>query len=268
MIKESQDNPVDVTRFRVHTFGGFELQDARATAATNGPATGRPMELLKALVAAGGERVKLHFLADQLWPRYDSDYAHRSLTTTLHRLRKLLTVHGALLVRGGELSLDRRCFWCDTWAFDSARARAMAAAQAAGDTHNLVAIGHELLTLYRGPLLATDNEAPWSAAPREQRRQQFLRVLTTLGNALDRQSRPEAAAELYCQALEAEPHSEPLYRRLMLALQRSGRGAEAIEVFHTCRTLLRSQLLSAPSAATIDLYRTLVPLARATVSET
>ena len=42
----------------------------------------------------------------------------KSLTTTLHRLRKLLGVDGAITLRHGRLSLDRTLWWVDVWALD------------------------------------------------------------------------------------------------------------------------------------------------------
>ena len=51
--------------------------------------------------------------ADAMWPRIDSDYAQRSLTTTLHRLRKLLGDDSAITLQSGMLSLDASRFWLD-----------------------------------------------------------------------------------------------------------------------------------------------------------
>ena len=57
-------------------------------------------------------------LADALWPHVDADYAHKSFTATLHRLRRILGEDDALRLRDGRLSLNPALFWLDSWALD------------------------------------------------------------------------------------------------------------------------------------------------------
>jgi hypothetical protein len=109
-------------RYRVFTLGGFRiLRGGEAVEfAPKGP--GRPVELLKVLVSLGGQNVRAEQLADALWPHADADYAHRSFTATLHRLRRLLGSDEVLLLREGRLSLNASLVWVDTWALDQALA--------------------------------------------------------------------------------------------------------------------------------------------------
>ncbi len=76
----------------------------------------KPVELLKALVAFGAVDVKERELGADLWPRIDADCAHRSLTTTLHRLRKVLAHDHVIGLKHGRLGLDPSCCWLDTHA--------------------------------------------------------------------------------------------------------------------------------------------------------
>ena len=70
--------------FRVKVLGGFELlHDGEPVGAGTGKAQRRPIELLKVLVAYGGERVNEAHVIEAMWPRIDGDSAHRSLTSTL-----------------------------------------------------------------------------------------------------------------------------------------------------------------------------------------
>ena len=216
------------------------------------------MELLKALVAFGGRDVSLEQLADALWPRIDSDYAHRSLTTTLHRLRKILGDDAALIVSDGALSLNRHLFWIDCWAFDQQTAACMSLISAGADPEAIGTAAQRALAYYRGPLLAADLDAPWAVAPREQRRNQLLRVVTGCAQALEKEGAIERSLELYRHALECEPHAEALHRRLMIGLKEAGRRAEAIEAYHACKATLQAHLGVMPSPATMDIYQSLM----------
>src|SRR5262249_56562413 len=82
--------------------------------------------------------------------------------TTLHRLREWLGDDAAVIVEGGEVALNRRLVWLDTWAFDQAVRNAQTlfgAADLGGRRNEFVAAVDEALTLYRGPLLGTDVDA-------------------------------------------------------------------------------------------------------------
>jgi len=249
-------------RWRIRAFGAFHVESTVPEAAKGGKRAVRPMELLAALVAFGGEHVKIERLADALWPHVDSDYAHRSFNTTLHRLRGWLGDDGAVLVQGGEVALDRRAVWLDTWAFEQG-AKAVQALCAEPDlsprkTEVLEGLERSL-ALYRGPLLASESDASWAVAPREHYRAALLRLVNVVAQAAEKAGWAEDAIDCYRRGLEAEPMSDGLNRRLMVALKQADRGAEAIEVFHRYRTTLRAEQKSEPSAATLDVYRTLVP---------
>ncbi len=245
-------------RFRIEAFGSFHFTSNGSGPANGGKRAGRPLELLKALVAFGGERVRPERLADALWPHVDSDYSLRSLNTTLHRLRKILGEESAILVQSGELALNRRLFWLDTRAFDQACENALALATdvALPDqvaklvTATRLALGH-----YRGPLLADDRDVAWALAPRETYRAQLLRLLTTVGQFLEKQHHAEDALGLYRHGVERDPLAEGINRRLMLALKQVGRANEAIEAYQRYRSIVKAELDCEPTAATQELYR-------------
>jgi LuxR family transcriptional regulator, maltose regulon positive regulatory protein len=249
-------------RWRIRAFGAFHVESGTSDTAKGGKRAVRPLELLAALVAFGGEHVKIERLADALWPHVDSDYAHRSLNTTLHRLRAALGDDTAVLVRGGEVALDRRSVWLDTWAFEQG-ARTLHTLCAAEDLESckveLLEVFDRTLAVYRGPLLASEIGNSWAVAPRERYRTTLLRIVTTFAQAAEKAGWREEAIECYRRALECEPQSDGLCRRLMVALKQSARGAEAIEVFHRFQATLRAEQQSEPSAATREVYRTLQP---------
>jgi LuxR family maltose regulon positive regulatory protein len=231
-------------RYRLTLFGRFDLRISEKEAPTAAKAAGRPVDLLQVLAAFGGERVKLERIADALWPHVDSDYALRSLNTTLHRLRKLLDDDSAVLLQAGELSLNRRYFWLDTWAFEQSADEAAALTKERTDVTyhtELLRLTKQALTHYRAPLLADLGDEAWAVAPRKRYSFRLDRLLSSTVSALQGAGERDAAIELDRLALESEPLSEAITRRLMQSLKDAGRSAEAEEVHRRLRSLLQPE---------------------------
>jgi ATP/maltotriose-dependent transcriptional regulator MalT/DNA-binding SARP family transcriptional activator len=246
-------------RWRIRALGPLRVENAAAETVKGGKAV-KPLELLSALTAFGGEHVRIERLADALWPHVDSDYSHRSFNTTLHRLREWLGDDAAVLVEGGEVSLNRRLVWLDTWAFEQAAKRVQALCTTADlGTHReqFLAALDTALTLYRGPLLGPDAEAGWAAAGRERYRTVLVRLVTDAAQAAEKVAWLAEMVDLCRRAFECEPLSDPLCRRLMTVLDRVGQAPEACEVYSSFRTTLRAAGQGEPSAATQELHRKL-----------
>lgn len=182
-------------QFRVHTLGGFRLlRHGEPLMAGGAKAQRRPLDLLKVLVAHGAERVAEELITDALWPRIDGDSAHRSFTSTLHRLRKLLGDERALLLHEGKLTLDARHCWVDVWALERLCTEIDAAVQggrvAPAEAERL---GARLLELNRGPFLANEADETWSLRPRERLRARVVRALGQLGAYWDAAGQPQRA---------------------------------------------------------------------------
>jgi LuxR family transcriptional regulator, maltose regulon positive regulatory protein len=244
-------------RWRIRALGPLRVESATAESVRGGKAV-RPLELLAALVALGGEHVRIERLADALWPRVDSDYSHRSFNTTLHRLREWLGGDAAVLVEGGEVALNRRLVWLDTWAFEQA-AKSLQALCGAADLESrkseFFTGVEQVLSLYRGPLLGPDVSASWAAAGRERYRALLVRLASVAAQAAQKLSWLDETVEVCRRAFECEPLSDGLCRRLMSALAQVDRSAEAVEVFLAFRTTLRALQHCEPAAATLDLYK-------------
>jgi len=198
--------------YRAHALGGFRLlRHGEPLLAGSGKAQRRPLELLKVLIALGGERVAEELITDAMWPRIDGDSAHRSFTSTLHRLRKLLGEDRALVLHEGKLSLDARYFWVDAWALErllgelEEALRPGRAPLAPGDAERL---GARLLELYRGPFLAGEAEEAWSLRPREKWRARFARALADLGRYWEAAGQPARAREYRERGEEAAALSD------------------------------------------------------------
>ena len=86
--------PIDVKEWpwstRVFTMGGLNIENSNNERLEDGKGQGRPLLLLKVLIALGAHNVNAKKIAEILWPHVDSDYGNKSLTINLHRLRKIL----------------------------------------------------------------------------------------------------------------------------------------------------------------------------------
>ena len=243
--------------FRVRALGRFELLRGAAPVEFAGKGPGRPMELLKVLLALGGQDVRADQIADALWPHVDADYAHKSFTATLHRLRRLLGEDDTVLLRDSRLSLNAALVWVDGWALEQVCAaidEALRAPAGAVPDAELRALADEALALYRGPFLPDESEQPAYIACREQVRMRLLRCLARVARRWEDARQPEAAADCYLRCIEADPLFEAPYRNLMLSYQRAGDQVEARATYERLRTLLAARLKTAPSPETQAVY--------------
>ena len=246
--------------FQVTTLGGFTLLRDSAPVEFSSKGPGRPMELLKVLVALGGQNVRSDQLADALWPRVDADYAHKSFTTTLHRLRRIFDDDEALTLRETRLSLEPKLVWVDSSALDQLlteldgvlrepRARAEPV---------LRALIEEALALYRGPFLPDESEQPSYIACREQIRAKLLRCVTRVARWWEDNGVPDAAVDCYQRCIDADGLFEAFYRNLMQCYQRRGERSEALATYERLRTMLATRLKSMPSQETQAVYTALL----------
>jgi DNA-binding SARP family transcriptional activator len=222
-----------------------------------GKAQQRPLDLLKLVVALGGDNVDISQLMAALWPDADGASAKASFDMALLRLRKLLEVDNAVVLAAGKLSLARSLAWTDVWAFETALEAAQQSIEADVASLATAGVARRLLDAYSGPLLGAD-ENPWIAKPRDALRAQFVRALVRLGDRLEGQGDWEHAIELYRRGLEADNLAESFYRGLMRALAAIGDHAEALNAFRRCRELLSIVLGIKPSAETDHLHREIV----------
>jgi DNA-binding SARP family transcriptional activator len=246
--------------FCIRTFGGFGMLRGAAPVEFGGKGPGRPLELLKVLIAMGGRNVRADQLADALWPHAEADFAHQSFTAALHRLRRLFEDDEALALRDGRLSLNPARVWLDGWALEQAlteldEALRLPGAERAGSV--LEALAAEALSLYCGAFLPDESEQPSYLAYREQVRARLLRSLARLARHHEEQGRRDAAVECYQRLIEADDLFEAPYRYLMQCLQRGGDAGEARNAYERLRTVLSTKRKMLPSAETQALYASL-----------
>jgi LuxR family maltose regulon positive regulatory protein len=241
---------------KIVTFGGFELLKAGQPLGFGRKTPKKPLELLRAMIAMGGADVPEVTLIDTLWPDSDGDTGRSALSTTLGRLRHIIG-EACVTVADGRVSLDRRRWWTDVWAFEDLTSRA-AAADKAGDTHQLLQLADDALALYRGDFLAADMEAVWAFVTRERLRVRLLTLVDSVGRQLNCRGQWHEAVQWYQRGLEIDPLAEAYYQGLMRGYQQPGYHAEAVQTYHRCRQRLLLSLGIDPSPTTETLYRQLI----------
>lgn len=245
----------------VHALGSFRLLKNGVALTFSGKAQRRPLEMLQVVIARGGRDVSEERVTEALWPRIDGDSAHRSFTTTLHRLRKLLGEDRAIVLSEGKLALDGRYVWTDCWALEQVTARVdqlLRGPRERVEPDKLAALADRLLALYAGPFLGNEREEPWSLAMRERLRARFVRCVGEIARYWQNAGQPERAAGLLERALEADNLAESLYRHLMLCHAQAQRRAEAIETYNRCRKTFAAVLKVEPSPETTAIYEKLL----------
>ncbi len=261
----SEEPPVLVRewpwRYRISSFGDFEILKDDKPLGVFARVQQKPLELLKGLVGMGGDNVRESALAEALWPRIDADYAHRSLTTNLHRLRKLLGEDRAILLKHGRLSLNPELCWLDLRAFDAVGQRIESLTRRPSSPvgiDELCAQADALLDLYRGPFMHSEADKPIYVSLRERVRNRFLRAIGDLGRVLETAKAWDQALDIYQRSLEADQLAESLYRRLMVCYRELGRQTEAVEVYDACKRTFRAELEVDPSPETTAIYENLL----------
>ncbi|MFJ5992217.1 BTAD domain-containing putative transcriptional regulator [Lentzea sp. NPDC092896] len=214
--------------------------------------------VLAALSLNAGQVVPTYQLVDELWEDEPPASATRTVQTYVYHLRKLLSLgdgqdgdlsRSALLTRTGgyELRLGSGA------ALDIIRFETLVGtARTEFDHERFAEAAHSLraaLDLWRGPAFAGVEMGPMlsSVAVRlGQSRKSAVELRVDTDLRLGRHH--QLIDELY-GLTRHEPTHEAFSAKLMLALHRSGRRAEALEVFHRLRAQLDQEFGVAPSAS-------------------
>jgi pentatricopeptide repeat protein len=242
---------------RIHLLGRFTVLVDDAPLAFAGKGPKKPLELLKALIAAGGSMVDVGWLAEQLWP--DADIARNVFNVTHARLRKLLPVENAVSLDEGKLSINATLVWTDVGAFERLAEQSTRKLRQNPLPADMSRFSEALLSLYGGELLNGEMDAPWLVAARERVRNKFLRTLKLLGNYWEGQEAWGQALNLYERGLEIDTVAEDLYQSLIRCYVRAEQPAEALRVYHRCRRMLSLVLGIEPSTETERLLRDIHP---------
>jgi hypothetical protein len=185
----------------VRAFGGLEIRIDSQLCQPDRKAQHRVLDLLRLLVAEGGQDVRAERIADTLWPDSEGDAAMTNVRGTVKRLRDLLGHPDTVRVFDGKIGLNPRLVWTDVRALrelvDTLDAQPGGAA--VDDDGPTLAFD-----LYRAPLLESEHGDALDSARARQRRQ-FARVVSVLVRRARDRGQEARAADLLERALLRDP---------------------------------------------------------------
>ncbi|GAA0636257.1 hypothetical protein GCM10010174_67390 [Kutzneria viridogrisea] len=203
--------------------------------------------VLMLLLSRSGSFVRSGELLDGLWGDRAPATGEAVIRTYISRIRRLLSEHGlgwAIRSQSGGYMLDPSLFELDATEFtrlvETARQE-----RAGGGVPAAARYLREALDLWTGTALAG---VPGEAAERERARLERLKLIATqelLQLRLELGEHAEVVAEVPL-LLQLNRLEEPLYEIYLLALYRSGRRAEALQVYRMVYDLLGKELGVSP----------------------
>jgi predicted ATPase len=214
--------------------GPLEVRSERGVVGLEGL---KPRAVLAVLLLHANEPVSAERLALALWGPEAPAGAVKTVQVHVSRLRKALGDPEAVITTSAGYRLRVRPGELDAERFARGAAQGRRALEA-GDPERAGVVLREALGLWRGPALAELAFEPFAPAEIARLEEQRLVALEARVEAdLARGSHRALVSEL--KQLQAEhPTREQLAVQLMLALYRSGRQAEALEVFRDARVSL------------------------------
>ncbi|BCS55032.1 BTAD domain-containing putative transcriptional regulator [Geobacter sp. SVR] len=258
---ESRDWPWPL---RIHTLGRFEIVRHGERLVFSGKKQEKPLSLLKALIVHGGREVPADWLCEALWPSAMGDAAYSSLKMALSRLRRLLGDDHLVEMREGKLSLNRSMCWVDAWAVTGSAGRIDARLRREEDgitaarDNSLAGLVDEMIRMYAGEFLSGEKTEYWEINFRSRLQYAFLGAMKAFCAGLERAQCWDTALTYYRRAHEADPLAEEIYQRLMVCHNRLGQKAEAVGIYHLCRTTLQAALGITPSSQTRKIYHSFI----------
>lgn len=248
-----------MTPLRIVLFGGFQLHHPAAPAEVKITAT--LQSLLAYLLLYRHRAHPRDVVMELFWGDRDEAHARACLNTSLWRLRQLLEPRGAvekgsylLTNHVGDIGFNARGdYWLDVADFETAVApllRRPADALSDADAQQL----EDGLRLYRGELLEglyTD----WALRERERYREMRLTALYHLLIHYRQRRRHDDALRCGHLLLHDDPLREHVHRDLIQLYADSGRPAQAVQQYQTCRLALRAEMGIEPMPETRALYQ-------------
>ncbi len=238
---------------KVYTLGRFEIELDGKPLEEGRKSHHRILDVLKVIICLGGNNVPAYRIADALWPEKEGDAAQSALDMGIHRLRKLLGHRGAVEVKHGEVSINRKRCWVDAFSFLE-----RASCDVDGKGKGIVTKVSEmenLLSLYGGELLPAHADSLWVIPMRKKLKDFYLTALERLGNARETSEEWTHALVCYSSGVEGNPLAEEHVRGLMRSFAALGRRVEAVSAYRKFEDDLKNNIGINPSSDTKALFK-------------
>src|SRR5215216_5381410 len=213
---------------------------------------GRQRQLLAVLLLHANEFVASDRLIDRLWGERRPETAAKALQGYISQLRKTLGSE-VLLTRPGGYVLQVAPGELDAQRFEQLVEQARDA-----EPRDAAETLRDALGLWRGPALADFAYDDFARSEIERLEERRLAVLEQRIDADLALGRHTALVGELAALVAQEPLSERPRAQLMLALYRSGRQAEALEVYQQARRTFREDLGLEPSEEMQQLQRAIL----------
>ncbi|MEM7404887.1 MAG: BTAD domain-containing putative transcriptional regulator [Pseudomonadota bacterium] len=232
----------------VYVLGEFRLVRDGQSVGFGRKAPRRALQLLHAIIAAGGRNVAFSRLTLLLWPDLDGDAATRALRTALYRLRKIVG-EGALETSEDGVSINQRSCWVDALAFE----QLTRGGHPGGPLDRPESRAREALTLYKGHFLA-DVDTSWAVELRERLWMRATRIVEQIARQHLGDRQWNEAMSWYQYAVDIDPTAEGFYQGIMRAQLAAGQYGDAVNTFRTLSRVLTQALNTQPSSVSRALY--------------
>ncbi|MDX1811124.1 MAG: BTAD domain-containing putative transcriptional regulator [Gammaproteobacteria bacterium] len=206
--------------------------------------------LLKAIIAFGGQEISNDRLAHAVWPDLEGDAAINTLTTTLHRLRKLLGAD-TIIVHNGCVTLNKQLVWVDVWHI----LKLLSQIKNRDINSNSIEMMSGALKIYQQAFLKDDEDLPWTNSLRYQIQYKLIHAALKIGDYYEKQQLFDNAKELYYELLNREDSSEEIYQGIMRCSLQQKQASEGMQAYNQCRKILNNKLRVTPSKTT-EILRT------------
>ncbi len=200
-------------KIKLFTLGRFSLLIDDKPVQFPKKAQGRPLDLLYVLIAFGGRNISREKIADCLWPDALGDAAISSLSTTLQRLRKLLTIPEAIIVQHGTITLNPRFCWVDIWTFE--RLISAAATLTTNQSEKQLFFLQKAVALYHGLFLQEQGNEYWLQQTRERLHLNFSQISIQIADRLVQKQNYIHAIGFLEKAIAIDPVNITRYQQLM-----------------------------------------------------
>jgi DNA-binding SARP family transcriptional activator len=225
------------SRWKVRALGPIEVADGDRVLEIGG---GRQQALFVILLLRRGEAVPGQSLIDELWGETPPPGAAKTLQVYVSRLRSVV---GAELVvrRGGGYALQLESGAVDIDAFERLLARGRELLERE-DAKSAAEALRDALRLWRGPPLAEVASERFAQAEIARVSELHLACLEERIDADLALGRSQKLVPELSGLVRQHPRRERLRGQLMLAMYRTGRQEEALEVYRDARTTLVDEL--------------------------
>ena len=215
-------------------------------------AKGKPLELLHALIALGGRNISQEKLAEYLWPDALGDAGISALSTTMQRLRKILSTHDAVIVQNGLVTINPKFCWVDTWAFERLVSQVSSTENGTGEGKRQLL--QKAIALYNGPFLLEIGSVYWALAMRERLQKDFSWLIIRMAEKYIQRQDYQNGCRYLEKAIGFDPANEEICRLLLQCYAEAGMADKVRQAYESFRSACSDKADIEPLGQIKDLY--------------